>query len=254
MIRFRFIPAAVTFALLLPLSAGCDLGQNSNLVHVLTTHHATPEAGVFPDRGGEGDVRVFESDLGWRITLAEAYLVTSSIRLESCDGDVVDLDMYFGPVAEDLRDADLETLSLGGEQVPAGSYCALQVEYAPYVVPEDGIAEREYSQAVTDAVDGNTLHLMGLAEKGRDEIRFEFRTPAPVIARLDLSALVNGRPLMVRSNEFYPVELTVSKTYDRFFDGIDFATMNASAVEADLAQPLATETRVALGTRAANGN
>lgn len=240
--RFLTSLLVVSFA---AVGAGCEL-NSSNLLHVFATHHATPQDGSFPNLG-DGS-RVFYTDQDWRITLTEAYVVTSHVQLQSCAGDVIDLDLHSGPLPEDLREPDLENYSLGGAEVPGESYCRLLVHYGPYVPVTDS-STRQFSRPESDAIYGATLYLAGLAEKGREEVQFQFRSDEPLVAAVDLSTLDDGKPVHVDPSSLYPVELTTSKTYDRFLDGIDFMTMMVSDVEADLVLPLADETRVGLGSR-----
>ena len=247
MLLTRFL-TPLTASILVALSAGCELGNSTNFLHVLTTHHATPEGGSFPNLGDEGDPRVFYTDLDWRVTLTEAYVVTSRIELQACSGDVIGLDLYNGPLPENLRERDLETYSLGGQDVPGGSYCRLLVQYGPYN-PNELSGEQQVTEPAAEEILGATIFLAGIAEKGRDEVVFEFRSEEPIVAALDLSQLSNGKPVRVDPSSLYPVELTTSKTYDRFFDGVDFMTMRVSDVEDDLVLPLADETRVGLGSR-----
>ena len=56
-----------------------------------------------------------------------------------------------------------------------------------------------------------------------------------------------GAPMRVRPTENFPKELTVSKTYDRFFDGVDFTAFDEAGIEASLDEILADQTRVASG-------
>jgi len=55
-------------------------------------------------------------------------------------------------------------------------------------------------------------------------------------------------PLVVTGDENFPLELTLSKTYDRFFDGIDFSEMGALDMNEQALAVLEFESRVAPGT------
>ena len=72
---------------------GCDiqdpfgqLERGKTLVNVSVTHHASMEQGVFPDRGGEGEERTFETDEGWTVTLLSAFFTTADVTLHECAG------------------------------------------------------------------------------------------------------------------------------------------------------------------------
>ena len=54
--------------------------------------------------------------------------------------------------------------------------------------------------------------------------------------------------MKVGQKENFPKELLVSKTYDRFFDGIDFADFDQSALEDELLETIDLESQVQEGT------
>ena len=72
---------------------------------------------------------------------------------------------------------------------------------------------------------------------------------AVVTGDLDISTIMNGGPLKITAEEAFPVDLTLSKTYDRFFDGVDFSSFSEDDVNANIMAVLELETRVAFGTR-----
>lgn len=239
---------AALLALAFPLSAGCelqslfdDLQNDRTLVDVLVTHHATPQDGMFPDRGGDGEMRLFETDEGWTIQLVDAIVVTSGTTLHECDDSSVAIDMYWGALPEDLSGTDLDALTLGSTEVDSAEFCGLTVRYGPYV-PGPGAAPRSNSK-----IDGATLYLSGAATKNDETIPFEIRVTDSLDVDRDLSTLVDGAPLQVDGNQDFPTELTLAKTYDRFFDGIDFATATLPDLQANTLAVLALETRVTLG-------
>jgi hypothetical protein len=239
---------AALLALALPLTAGCelqslfdDLQNDSTLVDVLVTHHATPEDGMFPDRGGEGEMRVFQSDEGWTIQLVDAIIVTSATTLHECDDASVAIDMYWGALPEDISGRDLDTLTLGSTKVDSAEFCGLTVHYGPYVPGADAAPRSN------EKIDGATLYLRGAATKDATTIPFEIRVTDSVDVDLDLSTIVEGGPLHVDGSQDFPTELTVGKTYDRFFDGIDFATATQSDLQAHTLAVLALETTVDVG-------
>jgi len=241
---------AAWMLLVAPLAAGCELSdvfgdiQNPrSSVQLLLTHHATSEEGAFPDRGGDGEMRVFTTDEGWNIQLVDALVVTSAATLHECDADSLDVDLFWGPVPEDLRDQDLDTFTLGAAEVGDAEFCGLTVHYGPYV-PGDDAAPRSNQE-----IDGATVYLYGLATKGETSVRFEIRATDSVDVELDLATIDAGAPLRTQGDQAFPTDLTLAKTYDRFFDGIDFASATQADLDAHVLAVLALETRVMLGTR-----
>jgi hypothetical protein len=235
------------------MSSGCELDEGGALVHVFSTHHATPEDGIFPDRGAEDMPRVFDNDLGWTITLVESYVTTVGMTMYRCDGTPLDLNMFWGPCPEDLRLRDLERLTVAGLKAKPGHYCALEVTYGPYELPdpddEEDDAVRHATPKSTSML-GSTVYMRGAARmEDGDSIPFELRFRDEVSVMLDLSQL-DGEdlPMKVNHKENFPKELTVSKTYDRFFDGIDFEDFDQAALAESLGDVLAVETRVSKGS------
>jgi len=238
------------------LVAGCDaLEPDDSLLYVFSTHHATPEEGTFPDRGGDDMPRVFDNGDGWTVTLLESYITIRDITVLACDGTAYPLEMFWGPCPEDLRSEDLDILTVAGRKLPEGHYCTLVVDYGPYETPEMDPAEEEpeedtlHDAPENEAVDGSTVYLNGGAiSETTDPIEFELRTTSTVTVELDLSEIENGAPLYIGHHDAFPAELTVSKTYDRFLDGVDFTAFDENAVEDDLEDRLRDATRVQEGT------
>lgn len=221
-------------------------------VFVFATHHATPEDGGFPGRGAEDMPRVFDNSEGWTVTMLEGYVTISAVTLVGCNGSEHPLNMFWGPCPEDLKDQDLATLTVAGNRVNEGNYCELRVTYAAYQTPviDEDHDETRHETPSNPAVQGATVYLRGGAQLGEGEFtQFELTTPASVVVNLDLSNIEGeGRPLNVAHREDFPKELLVSKTYDRFFDGIDFAALDEAALEASLPEVLEEQTAVSLGT------
>lgn len=225
-------------------------------VFVFATHHATPEDGGFPGRGEDNSPRIFDNTEGWQVTLVEGYVTISSVTLISCSGAEYPLDMFWGPCPEDLRDEDLATLTVAGTRVPEGNYCTVRVDYSAYQTPviDESMEETRHETPASDNVEGATIYLRGLANPpdGSDGVPFELVSDAPLSVNLDLTNIEGpGRPLNIAHREDFPKELLVSKTYDRFFDGVDFANLTAEAAEmaeSELPELLEDETRVSLGT------
>lgn len=234
------------------LLGGCDaLQPGGALLYVFSTHHATPEDGTFPDRGGDEQPRVFQNDEDWTITLVESYVTIEQVTLVSCNGTEHTLNMFWGPCPEDLRVEDLQTLTVAGRKVDPGQYCELVVDYGHYRMPEiePGADDTRHAVPENEDVDGTTVYLRGgAALNAEDEpIGFEFRGTQTESVVLDLSTIDEGAPLEVEHTEDFPIEITISKTYDRFFDGIDFAEFDLGDAEDELDDILADETRVHIG-------
>jgi hypothetical protein len=231
--------------------AACAADQPS-LLYVYSTHHATPEDGGFPEKGGDDEPRVFENDLGWTVTLVESYVTIERVTLVGCDGDLIPLDMFWGPCPEDLRDEDLLTLTVAGRKVSPGDYCELIVDYGPYRTPEivPGAADSRHQAPENEAVDGTTVYLRGGARMTAEDeqIEFELRGTSGQTVSLDLSTIEDGHALRISEDEAFPPELTISKTYDRFFDGVDFAELDEDDAEDELDDILEDETQVHLGS------
>ena len=228
------------------LGSGCDLidafeDEGKTQVQVFTTHHATSEDGQMPVLGGDGEQRVFQSDEGWTITLTEGYVVTSGVTLIGCDGATRELDLYWGALAEDLNVEDLELASVGSVQSGPGEYCGMTVHYGPFDAETSDVEPRSAE------VDGATIFLAGAAERDGEIVPFQIRATGSLDVDLDLNAEL-GQPLRITGNENFPVELTLSKTYDRFFDGIDFSAMGELDMATQTLAVLELETRVDPGT------
>lgn len=234
----------------LPACGAFDEGGAT--VFVFSTHHATPENGVFPDRGDDDKPRRFLNDLGWEVTLLESYVTISAVSLIRCDGQQFPLDMFWGPCPEDLRDKDLEVLTVAGRKVPPGDYCELWVQYGPYETPI--IDEEEMTRHETPGTSevlGTSMYFDGGAsiDPEADPIQFFLTAAGEELVKLDTSTIADGSPLRVDEKEDFPLELTISKTYDRFFDGIDFGTYDPAALEGNLLNLLERDTKVNLGVR-----
>jgi hypothetical protein len=231
---------ATALGLVLLASAGCDILEDLDnprtLVNVAVTHHATPEAGAFPDRGADGETRTFETDEGWSVILDTAYVTTSAVTLHRCDEGEVAFDFYWGPLAEDMRAQDLDMKTLAAEAVRRSEFCGMTLQYGPD--PGD----------VSDVSRGGaTFYLEGTAAKDGIVLPFTVSSFETLDVSLDLSTMDGGDPLVVEGGEDVPVELTVSKTYDRFFDGIEFGSASAADLQAQVAAVLVLETSVSRG-------
>jgi hypothetical protein len=236
------------------LGTGCDLlealqngGGGSTLVQLLVTHHATPQDGIFPDLSN-GEMRTFETDDGWTVNLSAAYVTTSRATLHECSGGSVDFDAFWGQLPENIHQTDLELLSFAAVDVEASTFCTMTVEYGPFMADDEN-ADVHNTGKHTDQIVGATYLLEGVATKGELAVPFSLTGNQTAAVDLDLSHLQSGGPLTIDAQEPFPVDLTLSKTYDRFFDGIDFESFDAVDMDANIMAILELETRIAFGTR-----
>jgi hypothetical protein len=117
----------------------------------------------------------------------------------------------------------------------------MNVHYGPYPLgaSSDGLDPR---------IVGATFLIEGAAVRGDLVIPFEIRSEASIDVELDMSTIDAGRPLFVDGGEDFPIELALSKTYDRLFDGVDFETATADDLVEQVGAVLALESRVGLDT------
>lgn len=236
-------------AALCPLAiagTGCEFldqfEDGGGLVNFYSAHHGTARDGQFPERPTTDRIEL-DTDTGWHVIIAEAYVTTSAITLERCDGDSLEADFYWGPLCEDLLDPDLQAYGVGAVQADAGNYCSATITYGPFV---DGATPGEHSTEGGEA--GDTVYLRGLAEKGDQSVPFEIKTAATLSVQVDLSTVQDGGPLSLGHDEYFATELTFSKTYDRFFDGVDFDELASMDFEPIVLDTLELETGVVYGT------
>lgn len=246
-------------ALLISTVAGCGLGdlfgQSTSTVKFFATHAGTPDELGFPEYGDAGTTRVFTTDMGWEVALGEVYVTTAEVRLIRCDEqDGTLIEMFWGTCPEDfVRYDDRETLPLGALTIDDGRFCGVEVVYAPYV--EDGDTDEHTKPSNPDVV-GNTVLLAGVARRDigdgtLEEVTFGLATDATVTAQLDISELEDGAPVRL-DNENFARNLTVLKTYDLFFSGIDFATATEADIEAAVLASLEFDTRIYDGATVSN--
>ncbi len=248
----RHLVAAAALSFTAVFGAGCDLleafeNEGTTLVQLMVTHHATPEAGMFPDLTN-GDARTFETDEGWTVSLRTAFVTTSSATLHECSGGSADFDAFWGQLPESFTNTDLELSSFAAVEVEAANFCSMTVEYGPYTSSEELARQHDMGEH-GDKVRGATYYFEGVASKGDLAIDFELTGTGTAVVDLDLSHVMNGGPLAISADEAFPVDLTLSKTYDRFFDGVDFEGYDAEDMDANIMAILELESRVAFGTR-----
>lgn len=241
---------------LVTVFAGCEAFSGYAVQTVVNAAHhgARDKNGVLPDYGGDGEARIFDNDLGWHIVLSEGFVVTTSAKIEPCEGDGLALGLPFGPFPEDLTDLDARVTDFALMDLHANEYCNLIIEYGRYQSSVAAMAEDEpFPIGDLTNVEGASIYLAGTAEKpdgkgGNTVINFGFRSEQTVIVNLDMSTLEEGGPWTITGDEPNGRALTVAKTYDEFFRGVDFATLDKAAFEKGLPDRLAAQTRLVLGT------
>jgi hypothetical protein len=230
---------------------GCELDWASDAtVRFFATHAGTPGADGYPDYGDHETTRVFVTDLGWQIALTEVFITTAEVRFVHCDEPTgTPIDMFWGPCPENfVATDDLESVPLGAVTVDDGSYCDIDVVFGPFVPPADG---DEHIAVGNPMIEGNTFVVNGVARRGEgptlEEFPFSIVSDVEVTAILDIGTLDDGGPLVLEKENF-PRDLTLIKTYDRFFDGIDFSTVTEAELEAAVVSGLELGTVVYDGT------
>jgi hypothetical protein len=227
----------------LVLGSGCDfieqLSERSAIVDVFTTSHGTPdELGNMPNRNGEQ--LIFTNDMGWQVFINDAYVTTSAVTLLACDGERFDIEMYWGALAENMGEtADTEVAGLGGVRANSGNYCDVLVAYAPAEDADDALAM------------GSTVLFTGSAVKGDQHIDFTWRSDVELEIEVDISEVDAGAPFSISRQEHFSKKLTISKSYNHFFDGVDFAeALSQDDIEALIADSLRDGTVAFEGTTA----
>ncbi|MBA3547078.1 MAG: hypothetical protein H0T76_11390 [Nannocystis sp.] len=239
------------------VGAGCDLlGSGDTMTAINGAHHAgRNEAGVLPNYGEPDQARVFINDLGWTITLSDGFVVTTAVRIETCDGESSELGMPFGPFPEYWLDRDKNVTDFARGPLDKGEYCTLHVEYGRYLA-DTATAADDAPFAVKNAerVEGTTLSLIGYAERddgmgGLITHPFALRSAETFTVALSLDEVGSkGGPFKISGEELNQLNLTVGKTYDQFFAGVDFDAFDPAALEAELPELLTQQTGVILGT------
>jgi hypothetical protein len=209
---------SLSAALLVPtlaLASGCDfidqLSERSAIVDVFTTSHGTPDVeGNLPNRTAEQ--LIFTNDMGWQVFINDAYVTTGAVTLLACDGERYDVEMYWGALAENVGEtADAEVAGLGGVRALSGNYCEVLVAYAPAEEADDAMAM------------GATVLFTGSAVKGDQHVDFTWRSEVELEVEVDISEIQAGQPFSIGRQEYFSKKLTISKSYNHFFDGVDFA-------------------------------
>lgn len=237
------ILATATLSLAGLFGTGCELfdladGVENSALHVYAEH----EARVYQEDGrpapfDRNGFRVLQNDEGWEVTLRYAYVTTAAVSIERCDnGETTEVEMYWGRLSEDLRDEEKQRKGVGGTEVSPGQYCKLTVTYAPY--EKSDVLEPHPEPEVAEAR-GATAYFEGVALKGDQVVPFKFIRTAPVVASIDID-------LEVADREAFPVDVTITKVYDGFFEGIDFAELSHLDHQRVVADALMVETEAML--------
>ena len=243
-------------ASLLVAGSGCgeliDLldGENESTVRLFATHAGTPGDDGFPDYGDSITTRVFTNDMGWQLSLAEAYVTTAEVRLVECSASLGQaIEMFWGACPEDFVGADdRESVALGAVTIGDGEYCRVDVTFGPYV---PSAQSEEHINPSNPMIEGNTILIVGTARRGEgatlEEVPFQIVSDASVTARANIAEIENGRPLTLEDEDF-PRDLTILKTYDTFFAGIDFSVATPAELEAAVLAALEQDTVIYPGS------
>jgi hypothetical protein len=231
---------------------GCaDLfGPSVATVRFFATHAGTLGVDGYPDYGDYETTRVFVTDMGWQIALSAVYVTTADVRLVGCaEPSGTPIEMFWGPCPESfVTTNDLESVPLGAVTVDDGSYCHIDVVFGPFVAPPGG---DEHIAVGNQLIQDNTMVVIGVARRGEgatlEEVPFQIVSDAVVTARANIATIENGRPLTLQDENFAR-DLTILKTYDTFFDGVDFATAKPADIEAAVLSALEQDTRIYPGS------
>lgn len=237
------------------MGSGCELFQKSAKVSLAITHHGTRlDTGELPDFGVPDAARIFPNDMGWEITMQEGVIVTTVAQIEACGGEVFTFSMPYGPLPEYQLDRDQDLIDFATTTLPEGTYCTLRIEYGRYQkAAADAAEDTPYALKGYADVEGLTVYLAGTAEdiagSSGKIVNWGFKTGETAIVEIDISKLDGGSPFRITGDEPAGRALTVVKTYDAFFRGIDFLNYDPAAVDAGLLGVLSEETYVVVGTQ-----
>lgn len=242
----------LSVSLLLACSGCSELfgGESVATVRMFATHAGTPTDDGFPNYGDSITTRVFTNDTGWQLSLAEVFVTTAEVRIVECAADLGDaIEMFWGACPEDFVGAnDRESVALGAVTIADGDYCRVDVTYGPYV---PSAQSEEHINPDNPMIEGNTILIVGTARRGEgatlEEVPFQIVSDATVTARVDISELDDGRPLKLEDEDF-PSDLTILKTYDTFFAGIDFSVATPAELEAAVLAALERDTVIYPGS------
>jgi hypothetical protein len=237
------------------LGSGCELFQKSSSVSLAISHHgARLGSGMLPDYGQPDAARIFANDVGWEVTMSEGVITTTAVQIESCDGETHTFSLPYGPLPEYQLGRDKDIIDFASATLPEGTYCTLRVEYGRYQAAAAAAAPDTPFELQGHAnVEGLTVYLAGTAEligsMPREVVNWGFKTANTAIVEIDISALDDGKPFRITGDEPGGRALTVSKTYDAFFRGLDFKAYDPAMIDATLLDVLSDETYVVVGSQ-----
>jgi hypothetical protein len=216
-----------------------DPSDEESVLSAFSTHHATPSNGVFPPRDGPP---TFVTNTGWEVVLEEAYVTTLGLTIHRCAGAIKrEVEFYWGYLPEDLNLPDLETYPMGGVVLSAGDWCGATVHYGPFMPGEPA----DYKMPNPDAI-GSSLWIRGVANKDGQLVPINVDVTEAQDVLLPLTDVATGEALAVTGQN--EPDITISKSYDKFFEDIDFASASPEQVQAAAFQGLRDHTFVTRGT------
>lgn len=235
------------------LSTACD--GKSILTVINAAHHGTRVDGKLPDLGDTDKARVFVNDQGWTVTLSAGFVVTAFAQLETCDGETIEVGTPFGPYPEYWSEQDKNVTDFGFADLPEATYCKLILEYGRYQSSVAGMAEdTPFPVKDVTEVEGRTVLLAGYAEKddgmgGSITHNFVLESDQTIRVPLDLSKISpSGGAFTITGDENATPNLTILKTYDALFQGVDFASLDTDAFNKALPERLIANTSIISGT------
>ena len=257
----RFIlPVVFGLLVLLGLSA-CGDDEGPSVVDFQIFHHATPDGqGVIPPRAGSG-FRSFVSDVGFQVTLTQAYLTVSAVELLPLGAPRRTLPGFSGlewlapsalahtggtstrmgePSVIDLLAPDAVGRAIGSLEPPHGFYTALRVTLAP---ADDDAA---YLPADFNLV-GHTIRLVGTMVQPPDTLGFGYVFDLTDSLEIAFPAEEGGPRSFGHGRT---VSVGIATIYDTWFDGVDPRTMTAVARQARIV----SNVKSSFGIHAADGS
>ncbi|MEZ4454451.1 MAG: hypothetical protein R3B09_33675 [Nannocystaceae bacterium] len=234
------------------IAFGCGLGDADEeaRIDVFTTHHAAPlPSGEIPTYGAPTAARTWVNDMGWEVNLTEGYIVVRGLRLVECDDTKHEVPFAYGPFPDYLNAQDLDVVPMGGVDTPVGTYCSVIVNYGPYRFADtQGTPKGPYPLPTDRDLEGTTIFLAGIARLGDQTVPFEFRSSEDRIVELEIRE-ADGVPTEYRVEAGVgALKVTLGKTYDPFFNGIDFSAFDPMMINAGLMDHLVMQSRAYRGT------
>lgn len=195
--------------------------------------------------------RTFTTNQGFEVTLTKAYLVISAVRVHAASehGHGNTLRPFTSPtfpgirapMVERLLEHDLEPVTMGNFQVPAGQYHGMTVTLEPATGEAAGLPE-------SVNMIGRTLYLEGTVTKGdfsspilvswdgSADVEVAFAAGhdhgAPGVGRNRLEPVNDEAPLDLRAGT--PTTIRIGKSCAGWFDDLDFATASGAEVAASV--------------------